>query len=81
MVKFKSNQNINIMAEKELQSKGTMILVCFFLGGLGIHRLMMGYSNWWLMLITLGGCGIRTLIDFITLLTGSMKMADGRTLK
>lgn len=69
------------MAEqKPIQSKTTMTLICFFLGGLGIHRLMMGYSNWWLMLITLGGCGIWTLIDFIKILTGGMKMADGREL-
>jgi TM2 domain-containing membrane protein YozV len=69
------------MAEpKPIQTKLTMILVCFFLGGFGIHRLMMGYSNWWLMLITLGGCGIWTLIDLIKIATGSMKMADGRDL-
>ena len=66
--------------QKELQSKTTMILVCFFIGGLGIHRLMMGYSNWWLMLLTAGGCGIWTLIDFIQILTGKMGMADGREL-
>ena len=66
--------------QKPAQSKTTMILISFFLGGLGIHRLMMGYSNWWLMLITLGGCGIWTLIDFIKIITGSMKMADGREL-
>lgn len=69
------------MAEqKELQSKMTMAIVCWFLGALGIHRLMMGYKNWWLMLLTAGGCGIWTLIDFIQILTGSMKMADGRDL-
>lgn len=67
--------------QKELQSKTTMTLVCFFIGGLGIHRLMMGYSNWWLMLLTAGGCGIWTLIDFIQILTGKMGMADGRELK
>tara|TARA_B100000900_G_scaffold412127_1_gene433267 strand:+ start:4573 stop:4785 length:213 start_codon:yes stop_codon:yes gene_type:complete len=67
--------------QKELQSKTTMAIVCWFLGALGIHRLMMGYSNWWLMLITLGGCGIWTLIDFIMILVGSMNMADGRKLK
>jgi TM2 domain-containing membrane protein YozV len=66
--------------EKQVQSKITMMIVCWFLGGLGIHRLMMGYSNWWLMLITLGGCGIWTLIDLIQIATGSMKMADGRDL-
>lgn len=66
--------------QKEAQSKVTMILICFFLGSLGIHRLMMGYSNWWLMLITLGGCGIWTLVDFIQIILGNMKMADGRDL-
>ena len=66
--------------QKPAQSKTTMIIVCLFLGGLGIHRMMMGYSNWWLMLITLGGCGIWSLIDLIKLITGSMKMADGRDL-
>jgi TM2 domain-containing membrane protein YozV len=66
--------------EKQVQSKVTMIIVCWLLGGLGIHRLMMGYSNWWLMLITLGGCGIWALIDLIQIATGSMKMADGREL-
>ena len=68
------------MPEKPLQSKVTMILVSLFLGGFGIHRLMMGYSNWWLMLITLGGCGIWALIDFIKIILGKMPMADGRPL-
>ena len=66
--------------EKQVQSKVTMIVVCWLLGGLGIHRLMMGYSNWWLMLLTAGGCGIWALIDLISIATGSMKMADGRDL-
>ncbi len=62
---------------KPVQPKMTMILICFFLGGFGIHRLMMGYSNWWLCPLI---CGIMGLIDFIKLLTGGMKMADGRDL-
>ena len=69
------------MEEKKLQPKMTMILVCWFLGSLGIHRLMMGYSNWWLMLITLGGCGIWQIIDLIQIITGKMGMADGRPLE
>jgi len=68
------------MSEKPVQSKIVMALVCWFLGSLGIHRLMMGHKNWWLMLITLGGCGIWTLIDLISIFTGSLKMADGREL-
>jgi TM2 domain-containing membrane protein YozV len=70
------------MAEqKKVQSKMTMALISWFLGVFGIHRYMMGYSNWWLMLITAGGCGIWTLIDFIRIIIGSMKMADGRDLE
>ena len=67
--------------QKPVQSKTTMILISFFLGGLGIHRLMMGYSNWWLMLITLGGCGIWTLIDFINIVSGNFKDAQGNPIK
>ena len=65
---------------KPVQPKMTMLIICFFVGTLGIHRMMMGYSNWWLQLITFGGCGIWSLIDLIQIATGSMKMADGREL-
>lgn len=68
------------MEPKPVQTKTAMLLITFFIGGLGIHRYMMGYSNWWLMLITFGGCGIWTLVDFIRILIGDMKMADGRDL-
>ena len=66
--------------EKPAQTKMLMAIICWFAGCFGIHRLLMGYSNWWLQLITLGGCGIWTIIDFIMILTGSMKMSDGRDL-
>jgi hypothetical protein len=66
---------------KKVQSKMTMALVCWILGTWGVHRYMMGYSNWWMMLLTGGGCGIWALIDLISILTGKMKMADGRDLE
>ena len=69
------------MSEKPIQQKTTMALLAFFTGAFGIHRLMMGYSNWWLMLLTAGGCGFWALIDFIQILTGNMGMADGRPLE
>tara|TARA_B100000683_G_C12433656_1_gene532905 strand:- start:309 stop:632 length:324 start_codon:yes stop_codon:yes gene_type:complete len=47
--------------------------ICFFFGSLGIHRFMMGdTTNGILMLLTAGGCGIWTLIDFINILSGKM---------
>lgn len=57
-----------------------MLVVCWFVGSLGIHRLLMGYSNWWLMLITFGGCGFWVLYDLIMIAMGKMGMADGRAL-
>lgn len=63
------------------KSKTTMAIVCFFLGGLGIHRFMMGYTGIGvLMLLTAGCCGILTLVDFIRILMGKLNMADGQPL-
>ena len=47
--------------------------VCYFVGVFGIHRFMMGdTTNGILMLLTLGGCGVWALIDFIRILMGDM---------
>lgn len=61
-------------------SRTKMLFVSIFFGYLGIHRLMMGYSNWWLMFITGGGLGIWYFYDLFMIVSGSMKMADGRDL-
>jgi hypothetical protein len=41
----------------------------------------MGYSNWWLMPITCGGCVVWAILDLVQIITGKMKMADGRELE
>ena len=67
---------------KAPQSKVTMLLICFFVGALGIHRLMMGHKNWWMVLVSNILClgGLWALIDLILIATGSLKMADGQEL-
>jgi TM2 domain-containing membrane protein YozV len=58
------------------------ILLCFFLGAFGIHRFYVGkIGTGILMLLTLGGLGIWTLIDFIIIVTGSFKDGDGLPIK
>lgn len=53
-------------------------IICFFLGGLGIHRFYLGYPGIGiLMLLTAGLFGILWLIDFIRLLTGGLKPKKG----
>ena len=54
------------------------VLLCFFLGGLGVHRFYLGkIGTGILMFITLGGLGIWALIDFVRLVVGSMKDRNG----
>ena len=63
------------------KSKSTMAIICFFWGGFGLHRFMMGYTGIGvLMLLTAGCCGVLTLIDFIRILMGKLNMADGQPL-
>ena len=67
---------------KSNHSKGTLAIICFFLGVLGIHRFMVGkVGTGILMIITVGGCGIWALIDFIVILTGGFTDKDGNKVK
>lgn len=53
-------------------------LLCFFVGVLGIHRFYLGHIGIGIVqLLTAGGCGIWTLIDFIRIITGDLKAKDG----
>ncbi len=54
------------------------LLLCIFLGELGVHRFYLGYT--WqgiVQLLTLGGLGIWTLIDFIRIINRELQPKDG----
>ena len=54
------------------------LILCFFIGVLGIHRFYLGYTGLGVLYLLTGGlCGIGVLVDFIMLLTGSLKPKKG----
>jgi len=59
-----------------------VLLLCFFLGIFGIHRFYTRHTTIGVVqLLTLGGCGIWALIDFILIVVGNYKDANGQPLR
>jgi hypothetical protein len=59
----------------------TTLLLCLFVGILGVHRFYSGSTGIGIaQLLTAGGCGIWTLVDLIMIVTGSFKDGNGNPL-
>ena len=57
------------------------LLLSFFLGGFGVHRFYTGHIGLGILqLLTLVGCGIWALIDFIRICFNNFKTASGQDL-
>ena len=58
------------------------LLLCFFIGILGVHRFYVGkIGTGVLQLVTLGGLGIWALIDMIMIIMQKFTDGEGNTLR
>jgi len=61
------------------KSRLVALLLCFFLGVIGIHRFYVGkVGTGVLMILTLGALGIWALVDLIIIAVGSFRDKEGR---
>jgi len=87
-----TTNNITVAEQKdEITSPAAMdsgksqviaLILCLAVGGIGIHRFYLGYT--WqgiVQLLTLGGCGIWSLIDLIRIITGDLQPKNGNYTK
>ena len=73
------NEPINISEKRILP---TFLLFIVLSRPFGAHRFFLRrYASAILFIITIGGCGIWWIIDFILIVTGSMKDDEGKLVK
>jgi TM2 domain-containing membrane protein YozV len=64
------------------KSNTVALLLCFFIGILGVHRFYVGkIGTGVLQLVTLGGFGIWALIDMIMIILQKFTDSEGNTLR
>ncbi len=73
-----------IKEEKSISDKSwsVTLLLCIFLGLIGFHRFYVGKAGTAIiMLLTLGGFGIWTLVDLIRIIINNFEDEDDRVIK
>ena len=75
------NNNVAVPDSGTQKDWLTTLLLSLFLGVFGIHRFYTGHTGIGIaQLLTFGGCGIWSFIDFIMIVTNAYKDSSGQLL-
>ena len=67
--------------EKSEKDWTITLILAFLLGYLGVHRFYAGKTGTGIaMLLTMGGCGIWTIIDIVQLIMGNFTDGEGKVI-
>ncbi|HHT30494.1 MAG TPA: TM2 domain-containing protein [Candidatus Cloacimonetes bacterium] len=77
LITQKATDNLSGKSEKDWT---TTLILCIFLGAVGVHRFYTGHTVWGIVyILTFGGFfGIGPVIDLIMIISGNFKDSDGR---
>lgn len=78
---YNNMPNNQYMPQQPMKSFSTTILLSYFLGIFGVDRFYLGHVGLGIVkLLTLGGCGIWVIVDFILIATRKVNDSLGRPL-
>jgi len=83
-VKKEENDTIDSSKKEDVSNKkwSVVLILCILLGLIGFHRFYVGKGGTAiLMLLTLGGFGIWTLVDLVIIFLSEFTDEDGRKIK
>jgi len=79
--KIKTIKTQNLLANQIRKDRFTTLMLCLFLGLLGVHRYYTGNKRIaTAQLLTTGGLGVWVIIDLVLIITGSYRDGAGNAL-